>query len=114
MATTTHNKRWYPTHEVGKPVAPEQLNRHLRLAFDGVYDINTALANLPQTKYLTITGVQDGVNKIYRLSSVPKVLLWFRNGVLQAPGGADYTLLGGQVTTVVAPLVGDKLIALGG
>lgn len=43
MAVNAINKeRYYPVHPVGKPVSPELLNQHQRLAFDALSDLNTA------------------------------------------------------------------------
>src|SRR5436190_1659100 len=39
-------ERFYPIHPTGKPVSPELLNTHQRLAFDNIYDTQTAFSSL--------------------------------------------------------------------
>lgn len=70
------------------------------------------VVNQVQLQYLTFTGVQDGVNKVFRLPFSPQLLLWFWNGALQSPG-TDYILVGNQVTMTLAPAFVDALVALG-
>lgn len=45
MAQQT-KERFYPIHPTGKPVSPELLNTHQRLAFDNIYDTQTAFSSL--------------------------------------------------------------------
>lgn len=63
--------------------------------------------------YLTITGTIDGVNLVFTLSGQPHTLEFYRNGLLQNPGG-DYTLSGSTVTFFAAsiPYPGDTLLAV--
>lgn len=62
---------------------------------------------------LAPTGVINGVNTIFTLPTVPgPVVLVYRNGVLQQPGGSDYTLSGSTVTFAIAPLLGDILLVV--
>lgn len=62
---------------------------------------------------LAPTGAVNGVNKVFTLPTTPgSVVLVYRNGVLQQPGGADYTLSGSTITFVAAPLTGDILLVV--
>lgn len=111
-------QRFYPVHPVrvgGKPapVSPELLNQHQRLAFDNIYDLQTATSILPRMRYFTLTGAIDGANKLFALPITPKVLQLFRNGIIQDPS-SDYKLSANRITMTAAPAPGDKLIATGG
>lgn len=59
----------------------------------------------------TPAGTIDGSNVDFTLTKSPTVLMLFRNGQLQAPGGEDYTLTAANITFVEAPLNGDILLA---
>jgi hypothetical protein len=54
----------------------------------------------------------DGLNKTFTFGAIPSSLSLqvFWNGVLQNEND-DYTLVGNQVTMIIAPATGDKLIA---
>ena len=39
-------RRWYPIHDPKAPVKPETLNSHLRTAFDNIYDLQGAMAQM--------------------------------------------------------------------
>jgi len=59
-------------------------------------------------------GAINGVNVTFTLAVAPSPgvsLLLFLNGVLQTPGGVDYTLSGSTITYASAPPTGSKLIA---
>jgi hypothetical protein len=60
------------------------------------------------------TGTVNGVNAVFTLPTTPgSIVLVFRNGLLQKPGGGnDYTISGVTITFVVAPLTGDSLLAV--
>ena len=64
---------------------------------------------------LTITGTQDGVNTTFTLSGTPvngaDGLIFARNGSALSPT-TDFTVSGNTVTTVVAPLATDILLAI--
>lgn len=56
------------------------------------------------------TGAINGSNTVFTLPATPTPaasLMLFLNGILQQPGGVDYTLSGSTITYVLAPLVGD-------
>lgn len=67
-----------------------------------------------QTGFVTPTGAVNGVNVTFTLSPIPNGLfvLLFRNGLLQAPAGVDYSISGATITFVTAPLTGDNLLAV--
>lgn len=44
----TPKDRYYPVYPVNKPVSPELLNQHQRLAFDAISDLNTATQVMAQ------------------------------------------------------------------
>lgn len=59
---------------------------------------------------ITPAGGIDGANRIFTLPQAPAPaasLQLFRNGLLQQPGGFDYTLASATITYVTAPSVGD-------
>jgi len=61
------------------------------------------------------TGTIGGGNTVFTFSSMPRVLLLFRNGQLQLPGaGNDFTQSGSTITFTNAPSSGDTLMALVG
>jgi len=56
-----------------------------------------------------LTGNIDGSNTTYTIPIIPNGLMVFKNGVLQSPGGNDYTLTSSTIVFVIAPQVGDSL-----
>ena len=61
------------------------------------------------------TALPGGGDTIFYFASAPRILLLFRNGLLQTPGaGNDFIQSGPQITFTTAPLAGDDLIALVG
>lgn len=42
----SNRERWYPTHDPKEPVKPKELNSHFRIAFDNLYDLQTAMAQM--------------------------------------------------------------------
>ena len=64
------------------------------------------LLGVLQPKQEAPAGTIDGNNKMFTLSNapLPNTLALYKNGIFLTPGiGADYTLLGNQVTYAVAP-----------
>src|ERR1017187_1687892 len=64
--------------------------------------------------YLTISGIQNGVNQTFTLSMIPTGLFrWSRNGLLQTDG-LNYTILLNVVTCygVAIPQADDSLLAM--
>ena len=62
----------------------------------------------------TPSGSINGSNTAFTLAHSPNPgasLQLFLNGVLQQPGGADYTLSGASITMTSAPATGDILLA---
>lgn len=59
----------------------------------------------------TVTGVVDGVNKVFVISGSPVSLLWFIDGLCQRLD--QYSYVDGIVTTVAAPTMGSELLAIG-
>ena len=61
----------------------------------------------------TPSGAINGVNTTYTLANAPAgdVEELYLNGVLQEPGGEDYTISGVTITFVDAPEVGDRIRA---
>jgi len=61
----------------------------------------------------TPTGAINGVNTTYTLANSPtnNTEQIFLNGVLQEPGGEDYTISGNSITFVDAPETGDRIRA---
>jgi len=59
------------------------------------------------------TGAINGVNTTYTLANTPtnNTEQIFLNGVLQEPGGEDYTISGNSITFVDAPETGDRIRA---
>jgi len=59
----------------------------------------------------TPSGTINGVNTIFTLANTPSTNTeqLFLNGVLQEPGGEDYTISGDTITMVDAPISGDRL-----
>ena len=74
---------------------------------------STALVNFADEE--TPGGTIDGTNTSFTLAfspNPPKSLQLFLNGVLQKPGGVDYTLTSGNVVIfVTAPSSGSILLA---
>lgn len=63
-------------------------------------------------KNFVIVGIQNNINRIFTLDSVPTTLMFFWNGELQkAPD--DYILVGNTVTMTTAPKAIDNLQAIG-
>jgi len=56
-----------------------------------------------------LTGTIDGVNVTFTIPVVPNGLMVFRNGLLQAGGGVDYTLTGSTIVFTSPPQIGDLL-----
>ena len=62
---------------------------------------------------LAPTGTINGVNVTFTLPLAPgPIVLVFRNGVLQRPGGIDYAISGSTITFMVAPLTGDGILVV--
>jgi len=62
----------------------------------------------------TPTGTVDGINATFALAAAPTPaasLLLFLNGILQRPGGHDFTLASGTITFTAAPESGSALLA---
>ena len=61
----------------------------------------------------TMGGTPDDVEVDFTIADAPIAgsLLIFRNGVLMAPGGVDYTFSGVTATFVIPPATGDRLRA---
>ena len=61
----------------------------------------------------TPAGAIDGVNKVFTLGHTPNpaASLQLFNGLMQKPGGNDYTLAGNTITFTAAPSVGSTLLA---
>jgi hypothetical protein len=62
----------------------------------------------------TPAGAINGSNTAFTLAHTPNPassLQLFKNGQLQKPGGADYTLTGAAIAFVIAPQTGDALEA---
>ncbi len=59
------------------------------------------------------TGSINGINVTYTLANTPNLgrLMLFLNGVLQRPGGEDYSLSGVTITMETAPESGDQLLS---
>jgi len=59
----------------------------------------------------TPSGTINGVNTSFTLANTPSsdTEELFLNGVLQEPGGEDYTISGTSITMVDAPIAGDRL-----
>ena len=58
------------------------------------------------------SGLVDDENTVYTLANTPTsgTVLVYRNGLLQAEGvGQDYTIVGGEITFIEAPLLGNIL-----
>ena len=58
------------------------------------------------------TGAINGSNAVFTWSPIPIVgtEMLFRNGILQSGGSDDYTISGGSITFIGAPLSGDKIV----
>lgn len=54
-------------------------------------------------------GAGDGANTIFTLPVSPTILVLFKNGIHQRPGGVDYTLSGATVTMISAPTADQDL-----
>jgi hypothetical protein len=60
-----------------------------------------------------LTGTIDGSNHLFMLPTTPNNFqMVFLNGVLQLPGGINYSIAFNRVTMTVAPSVGDQLYAV--
>ena len=59
------------------------------------------------------TGTINGVNTVFTLSGTPVMVMVFRGGLFQTPGGVDYTLTGNTITFVTAPIAGTALYTIG-
>jgi hypothetical protein len=62
----------------------------------------------------TPTGAIDGSNATFTLAQAPSPaasLLLFLSGLLQSPGGNDFTLSGATITFVDPPASGSALLA---
>jgi hypothetical protein len=60
------------------------------------------------------SGLVNSSNTAFTLAHTPNPassLQLFKNGQLQKPGGADYTLTGAAIAFVIAPQTGDALEA---
>ena len=68
-------------------------------------------ANNYKCRITASTGDINGSNFVFTWSPVPIIgtETIYRNGILQSSNGDDYTISGGTVTFVVAPLTGDKV-----
>jgi hypothetical protein len=74
-------------------------------------DFGTAVAGKFVTRE-TPTGLVNGTNATFTLANTPVVGTEsvFLNGILQEPGaGNDYTISGGTITYLSAPVTGDKI-----
>lgn len=61
-----------------------------------------------------LTGTQDGVNDTFTLDAAPNPaasLILVINGMIQTPGGVDFTLVSDTITFVNAPFASDIIRA---
>lgn len=88
---------------------------NLRVKAGGVTNAMLATTYIQQANYVvreTPSGSVNGSNTTFTLASTPVAgtEMVFLNGILQEPGaGNDYTISGGTITYLAAPLTGDKL-----
>ena len=87
---------------IQKNSSPDILQRRL-------LDI-TRVVNQPSLMILQLTGVKNGVNKVFKVSNTPIQFFW--NGVLQTPP-SDYVLNGLVITMTLPPAALDSLVAFG-
>jgi hypothetical protein len=66
--------------------------------------------DISQFQYVTVTGVQNGVNKTYSLPSGSPVIIVL-NGLMQKPG-VDYSISGSTLTFINAPASDDVILAV--
>lgn len=87
----------------------------IRVKAGGITNAMLALTYVQQSHYIvreTPTGAVDGANTAYTLAHTPiaGTEMVFLNGILQEPGaGNDYTIVGGTITYLTAPLTGDRI-----
>jgi hypothetical protein len=85
--------------------------------FDGTnwWDVFSLLPVLPSfADDETPAGTIDGVNAVFTLAHSPNPagsLELFKNGLVQRPAGADYTLAGSTITFVTPPAALSTLVA---
>lgn len=62
---------------------------------------------------LAPTGAVNGINTVFTLPTTPGfIVMVFRNGILQNPGGIDYAIAGTTITFTGAPLTGDTILVV--
>lgn len=64
MAINTNSKRYYPQHEVGKPVDPNAVNSHYRFILDNVYDVQAAIQQLVGGAVILTTLTAGAVSRL--------------------------------------------------
>ncbi len=90
--------------------------KKLQVALDGTsLSVSASGLKVNAAKFITRetpTGLVNGANVTYTLASTPiaGTEQIFLNGLLQEPGaGNDYTISGGTITYLTAPVTGDRL-----
>jgi len=86
----------------------------LEVALDAgeiMYNDGTSIVGHSFVVRETPSGTINGVNTTFTLANTPSLDTeqLFLNGVLQEPGGEDYTISGTTITMVDAPIAGDRL-----
>jgi len=78
-----------------------------------LYNDGTSVVGHEMIVRETPSGAINGVNTTYTLANAPAgdVEELYLNGVLQEPGGEDYTISGATITFVDAPEAGDRIRA---
>lgn len=88
---------------------------NLQVKAGGVTNAMLATTYVQQANYVvreTPSGSVNGSNTTFALAATPiaSTEMVFLNGLLQEPGaGNDYTISGGTITYLAAPLTGDKI-----
>ncbi len=89
---------------------------NLRVKAAGVTNTMLATTYVQQANYIvreTPSGSVNGSNVTFTLANTPisGTEMVFLNGILQDPGaGDDYTISGGTITYLAAPVTGDRIV----
>ena len=112
---TLQKERFYPVHPVksidGKvaPVSPELLNQHQRLAFDNIYDLQTAVSNMTggATAFATLSGATVGSITVaypgFGYTAPPRVTITGGGGT---GATAKATISKGRIATIIVTAAG--------